>query len=422
MDRSLVSLMIAILLLEIGSGLQGVLLPIRAEIAGYPAEMIWALGTLHYIGFVVGCLRLPTLIRRIGHVRCFSALSAIAACATLIYAFAEYPLLWMGLRVIVGFSFAGLFMVTESWLNDRTTVETRGRVLGVYMLATWVGVISGKLVYSFTPTASLHHFSLVAFAIILSMVPLALTNGAVPVIPASSRMRLADVFALAPIGFVGCFAIGIANSAFWTFGPLFARNEIGAGAPVGYFMAACVIGGAILQWPIGRISDDIDRRWILVVLCLASVVVAAALALVPMVSEIQIYGLGVAFGAASLTLYSICIAHANDQADPSEYVDISSYLLLVFGIGAIAGPLLAGIGVSNFGYSSLFLFTASIEAFLAVFVLTKIATSPAVPKGQQANFVAQPPLSHGTQALTELQPMDETETAEDAEPPQPNGH
>ena len=181
-------------------------------------------------------------------------------------------------------------------------------------------------------------------------------------------------------------------------------------------MVACVLGGAILQWPIGRISDNFDRRWVLVALCLTSAVFATTLALVPQRSDLQTYGLGIAFGAASLTLYSICVAHANDLIDPSGYVDMSSYLLLVFGGGAIAGPVLAGLVVSSFGYSSLFLFTAAAEGFLAVFVLTQIRNTAAVPKEQLASFVVQPPLSHGTHALAEVQPMEGKDDAQTAEP------
>lgn len=406
MDRSLASLMSAILLLEIGSGLQGVLIPVRAEIAGFPTEIIGVLGTLHYVGFVLGCVRLPALVRRIGHVRSFSALSAIAASSVLFYALAEIPVAWMGLRVAIGFCFAGLFMVTESWLNDRATTDTRGSLLGKYMLATWIGVIIGKMVYSLASPESFQHFSLVAVAITISMVPLAVTNGAVPTIPQPSRIGLAEVYQLAPTGFIGCLVVGLANSAFWTFGPLFARNEIGIGAPVSLFMAACVVGGAALQWPMGRISDGTDRRWVIACLCLASALVGLSLACVPASSTLQTYGLGFLFGAASLSLYSLCVAHANDHADPSGYIDVSSSLLLVFGLGALAGPFFAGLIIPVFGYPSLFLLTGGAETILAAFVLVNIRLAPRVPKEEQASFVSQPPLSHGTQAIAELQPMD----------------
>ena len=214
---------------------------------------------------------------------------------------------------------------------------------------------------------------------------------------------------MAPVGFLGCLIIGLANSAFWTFAPLFARNEIGAGGPVSLFMTACVVGGAAFQWPIGRVSDGTDRRWVIFLLCLVSAAIGLSLALVPGKTSFQIYGLGFVFGAASLSLYSLCVAHTNDRADPSGYVDVSSCLLLVFGLGAIAGPIIVGFIIPNFGYTSLFALTAGAEIILAICVLVNIISKSRVPKEQQASFVSQPPLSHGTQALAELQPIDEPE-------------
>jgi len=403
MQQSLASLMSAIFLLEMGSGLQGILLPVRAEIAGFPAEMIGMLGTLYYLGFIIGCLRLPSMIRRIGHIRSFAALSAVAASVVLLHELLVHPVVWMLLRLATGFCFAGLFMVTESWLNDRVTSKTRGTALGKYMLATWLGVICGKLLYTIAMPETFHLFALVSIAVALSMVPLTVTNGAIPAIPRPARLRFAEVFKIAPISFLGCLAIGLANSAFWTFGPLFARNEIGMGAPVSLFMAACVLGGALVQWPLGRVSDRVDRRWVILALALISGGVGIVFALRPGGGPFAMYGFGLVFGAASLSLYALCVAYANDRADPDCYVDMSSCLLLVFGIGAVMGPVLAGFLVTTFGYPSLFLFTAGAEAFLAVVVLIRSLSSERVSPEERAAFAVQPPLSHGTQAVIELQ-------------------
>jgi MFS family permease len=403
MNQSTTSLIGAVFLLEIGSALQGVLLPVRAEMAGFQAETIGALGTLYYAGFVLGCLRLPAVIRRIGHIRSYAALSAIAASLALLHALVIAPLAWMGLRVVAGFCFAGLFMVTESWINDRATPETRGRIFGRYMLATWFGVIFGKLVYSVALPDAFHLFALASIAVGLSMVPLTMTNGAMPAIPQPARVRLAEAFRTAPIGFLGCLAVGLANSAFWTFGPLFARNEIGPGLPVSLFMVFCVLGGAVAQWPVGRLSDQTDRRWVILGLCVASIAISLSIAFAHETTGFGLYGRGAIFGAATLSLYSICVAYANDRADPAGYVDVSSHLLLVFGVGAIAGPFLAGVLISAHGYPSLFLFMAGAESLLALLVLVGVFASAPVPQEERTVFASQPPLSHGTQAAIPLQ-------------------
>jgi MFS family permease len=397
--------MLAVFLLEIGSGLQGVLIPIRGQLAEFPTVLLGGLGTVYYIGFVTGCILLPRTVRRVGHIRCYSALAAIAASLALLHAMVVAPSAWLLFRLLVGVCFAGLFMVTESWLNDQTTQENRGRVLGFYMVVTWLGVISGKMLFSVSLSDDFHLFALASVAVGLSLVPIALTDGAVPAIPQPSRIRFWELYHTAPVGLIGCIAVGLANGAFWSFGPLFGQDRFGPGLGVSLFLTACVVGGAISQWPIGRISDHMDRRWVVFLLCAVSTATGLLLAWNPANSGPATYFLAGLFGVASLSIYSVCIAHANDRADPSNYVDVSSYLLLAFGTGAILGPFIAGMFISAIGISSLFVFTASVEAALAVFVLVRIRNEAPVPVPDRAIFTGQPPLSHGTQAVIELQPI-----------------
>lgn len=404
MPRSILSLMLAVLLLEIGSGLQGVLIPIRGELAGFSTKMIGGLGTVYYLGFVAGCMLLPGTVRRVGHIRCYSALAAITSSIALLQAMLVVPAAWIVLRAAMGFCFAGLFMVTESWLNDQTTNATRGRVLGLYMIATWLGVIVGKMLFATMLPEGFDMFAVVSIAVGLSLVPIALTDGAVPSIPQPSRIGLRALYAMAPVGLVGCIAVGVANGAFWSFAPLFAKDRVGPGIGVSLFMAACVLGGAVTQWPAGRLSDLVDRRRVIVVLCAASAVTGVALAWGPLASDAATLIAAALFGASSLTIYSICVAYANDRANPESFVDVSSHLLLAFGLGAIAGPFAAGLLISATDIASLFVFTAAIEAAFAVFVLTRMRATLPVPEAERAIFVAQPPLSHGTQAIIDLQP------------------
>ncbi len=241
-------------------------------------------------------------------------------------------------------------------------------------------------------------------AVVLSMVPLAVTNGAVLSIPRPSRLGMRDLLKLAPAALVGCFLTGLANSAFWTFAPLYARNEIGSGAPVSLFMAASVLGGAVAQRPIGRLSDRTDRRWVILLACITSSGLGLSLALAPSLSTTETYGLGFLFGAASLSIYSLCVAYANDRADPDAYVDVSSLLLLVFGFGAIVGPLMAGFAIARFGYASVFLCMATAEVALALHVVAELFRKRGASQDQKASFATQPPLTHGTQAVVGLNP------------------
>jgi len=400
---SLLYLLLAILLLELGSGLLGVLIPIRGQLAGFSIVTIGGLGTSYYLGFVVGCLFLPTLVSRFGHIRSFSAIAAVAASAALLHALAVIPVTWLVLRAVVKFCFAGLFVVIESWLNDQATSETRGRVLGLYMAVTWFGVVSGNLLFSIPFPDAFYLFAVASIAISISLVPIALTTGAVPTIPEPAGIHLAELYRAAPVGVVGCLAAGLANGAFWTFAPLFAQARSDSSLGVSLFMSATVIGGALSQWPIGRFSDHLDRRWIIVGVCFISAAAALLLILQQETLNLALVGLAAVFGAFAFSLYPICAAHVNDRVNPRSYVKVSSRLLMAFGLGAILGPLLAGLLVSEAGITTLFAFTAAIHVALALFALSRIRSVEPVPEEERITFAPLPPIGHGTQPIFELQ-------------------
>ena len=413
------TLLLAMLLLELGSGLQGVLIPIEANRLGFPTSLIGGLGTAYYVGFVVGCLALPRTIRRVGHIRCFAALAAIASTTMLVHAMLTVPLIWLVQRATFGFCFAGLFMVIESWLNDRATSATRGRLLSLYMAATWTGVISGKLLFPIVPSDPFYAFALCSIAVSASLVPIVLTNGSAPSIPSPAPFDVLELIRRTPTGITGAFAAGMANGAFWTFAPLYAEDRSGSAGGVGLFMAACALGGAIGQWPLGLLSDRIDRRGVLLGAGVASA--AAGLLLVwngsPPLSVLC--ALGALFGAAALPIYSLCVAHANDRADPSSYIEVSSFLLLTFGLGAVAGPLMAGPLIAKSGLGALFAFTATIHVLVAVFTLIRMRSAAAPPQAERAVFSVQPPIGHGTQTIVDLAPTPDMAAANSAVEPVP---
>jgi MFS family permease len=327
----------------------------------------------------------------------------VAASAALLHALAVTPLAWLVLRAIVGFCFAGLFMVIESWLNDQATSKTRGRVLGLYMAATWFGVVGGNLLFSIPFPDAFYLFAVASIAISISLVPIALTTGAVPTIPEPAGIHVAELYRAAPVGVVGCLAAGLANGAFWTFAPLFAQARSDSSLGVSLFMSATLIGGALSQWPVGRFSDHVDRRWIIVGACLISAAAAVLLMIQQETLNLVLVALASVFGAFALSLYPICAAHVNDRANPMTYVKVSSRLLMAFGLGAIVGPFLAGFLVSEAGIASLFAFTAAIHVALALFALSRISTVKPVPEEERVTFAPLPPIGHGTQPIFELQ-------------------
>jgi MFS family permease len=402
-SASLRYLLLATVLLSLGSGLLTVLIPLGAESAGFSVTMIGGLGTFYYVGFIVGCLLLPRLISRVGHIRSFAAVAAVAASGTLVFVLAVSPLTWVVLRAVVGFCFAGLFMVVESWLNDQAMSETRGRVFSLYMIAGWSGTVGGNLLFSVDAPTAFSLFALASIAISVALVPIALTTGAAPTLPAPAGVHIMKLYRTAPVGLVGCLAAGLANGAFWTFAPLFAQARSDSSLGVSLFISAAVVGGALSQWPIGMLSDHIDRRWVIAGVSLVAAASASLFLIYREALDFLVIGTGAVWGAAALTVYPLCSAHVNDRADPAHFVKVSSRLLMAFGIGAVAGPLLAGVLISKAGLTALFAFTATIHVVLALFAVNRIRILEPVAEKERVAFAPLPPIGHGTQPIFELQ-------------------
>ena len=223
----------------------------------------------------------------------------------------------------------------------------------------------------------------------LSLVPVTLTTGAVPAIPQVMSINIAGLYRTAPVGLVGCLATGLANGAFWTFAPLFAQARSETSLGVSLFMSAAVIGGALSQWPIGRFSDHVDRRWVIAGVCLASAAAALLIILQPNGSAPLMLGLTVLFGASALTLYPLCVAHVNDRADPAAFIEVSSRLLMAFGFGAILGPFVAGFLIAAGGITNLFVFTAAIHVALAFYTFSRIRLVEPAPEARADSLRAQ---------------------------------
>ena len=397
-------LLLTVLFFQLGSGLQGILVPIRAQLEGFSTPSIGLLGTAFYLGFVIGCLLIPTLIQRVGHIRVFSGFAALAATAFLLHDFVTTVPVWLGLRVAIGFCFAGLYMAIESWLNDQATTHTRGHILGTYMFVSWVAVIGGKLLFAWINPGGLSPFALVSIGICLAVIPVAFGTGPAPAPATENPLRLRELYRISPVGFVGCLSVGATNGAFWTLGPIYAQSHSLTPLQIALFMGAAVFGGALTQWPLGRWSDWMDRRRIIAGSCLTAALAAGALAMGDQSHELIILTLALVFGAGALPLYALCLAHANDFAPPESFIQVSRDLLMVFGFGAIVGPYLGAWFMTIGGPIGLFLFTGSIHLSLTAYTLIRIWKRSPVPETEKTAFVSVP---RTTQAILTLDPRSE---------------
>ncbi len=397
-------LLLAVLFFQLGSGLQGILVPIRAQMEGFSTPSIGLLGTAFYLGFVLGCLSVPALIQRVGHIRVFSGFAALAAAAFLLHDFVITVPVWFGLRVAIGFCFSGLYMAIESWLNDQATTGTRGQILGTYMLVSWIAVIGGKLLFAGMNPGGLYPFALVSIGICLAVVPVAFGTGPAPAPATEKPLRLSELYRISPVGLVGALSVGATNGAFWTLGPIYAQSHGLAPLQIGLFMSAAVFGGALTQWPLGRWSDWVDRRRIIAGACLTAALAAGALALGDKGNELTILTLALVFGAGGLPLYALCLAHANDLAPSENFIQVSRDLLMVFGLGAIVGPYLGALFMTISGPIGLFLFTGGIHLALTGYTVARIWKRSPVPETEKTPFVSVP---RTTQAILALDPRSE---------------
>ena len=411
--RQLTALLFGTAILFTGNGLINTLLPVRAEIEAFSTLEIGLLGSVYFAGFILGCLVVPLLVRGVGHIRTFAVLSSLIAAIALVHVFVIDPFAWGVLRFLAGFGFAGLYAVIESWLNDRAASANRGAIMSAYTFIGLFVLMIGQFLLTTYDPGGFELFALVAVLIALALVPVSLTRAPEPPRPASIGLDIAGLLRLSPVGFAGCLSVGLVNGSFWSLGPVFASRSGLDIDNVVYFIAGATLAGAIAQWPLGLLSDRIDRRFVIVgaALCAAASGVLLTTWVAPSIT--LLIGLSAAFGGFAMPLYAVSVAHANDLADDRRFVATAGGLLLVYGFGASLGPLIASALMGYFGGAGLFLFTTSVHVALALFAALRLALRPRPTPDDRAGFVAVPRTSP---TLYKLDPRSEAESDGDKTP------
>lgn len=397
--RQMGALLLSTAILMTGNGLISTLAPVRAEIEAFSTVEIGALGAVYFAGFVLGCLNVPLLVRRVGHIRTFAALSSIAAAAALAHVFLIDPVAWGVLRFAAGVCFSGLYVVVESWLNGRVGPAERGSVMSTYTFISLCVLMAGQFLMTAYDPAGFELFALVAMLLGLALVPVSLTRSPDPPRPLAIGLDVAGLWRLSPVGFAGCLCVGLVNGSFWSLGPVFAsRSGLGIDDLV-YFMAGATFAGAALQWPLGRISDHFDRRFVIVAAALSAALSGALLSAWPHPSSAVLIVLASAFGGFAMPLYAVSVAHANDFAEESRFVATAGGLLLLYGLGASIGPLVASALMAAWGGAGLFLFTTCVHAALAAFAVARMRVRRRPTEEDRTDFVAVPRTSPTYYAL-----------------------
>ncbi|PYE88415.1 MFS transporter [Phyllobacterium leguminum] len=402
------ALLFSTFLMLVGGGLAGILLPLRAGLDGWSPTTIGWMGTSYALAFTLGCLIVPRLVRRVGHVRVFSVLLTLLSMSLLLHALVMEPVAWMIFRGIAGFSLAGGYMIVESWLNERVTNETRGRVFSIYMIVSMLGLLAGQFMLPFGNPATQTLFIICALIYASALIPTALSNAQSPRALTRVSLDLKGLYRRSPAAVVGALIAGIVAGAWGFLAPVYGERIGLSTLGIAAMLATAMIGGSIFQYPLGRASDLVDRRYVMVAAGAVGLVLAMAMVLIHPGPGWLIYAIMFLFGSVLYPIYSLNTAHANDAANPSEFVTISSGLLIVYGIGSMIGPQAAGRLMDAFGPSGLFITMAVCYTLYAAHALWRILQrSIPIVVDQKTEFQFQSPEMQQTPETLQLDPRSE---------------
>ncbi|MFB2550340.1 MFS transporter [Ensifer soli] len=377
------ALLLGTLFLFLGNGLHSLLLPVRGTTEGYSTTLLGLLGTSWASGFVLGCLLAPNIVKRAGHVRAFSGFASLLAIIALLTGLLVDPIWWVALRAVTGFSTAGTSMIIESWLNERATNESRGAIFSLYIAITLFGVVGGQLMIPFGDTSAATFFMICGIVYCLAMLPTLLSTAASPQPLKQVRLDLKALYANSPVSFLGILLIGIANGAFGTLGAVFGRQAGLSDSSVAMMMSVTIFAGAAMQFPAGKLSDAIDRRYVLAGLAGLGALAGFVIFLFEPSSVVLLLTFTAIYGAAANALYPIAVSHANDFAAPEDFVKVSGGLLLLYGIGTIIGPTIGGPIMTATGAHGLFMITACAHFLIMAYAMFRSRRRAPIPAAER---------------------------------------
>jgi MFS family permease len=377
-------------ILVVGNSLLGIVLPVRMGIEHVPEFQSGLVMSAYYLGFVIGSARIQVLIGRAGHIRAFAALAAILTAAAMVHALVFDIWVWAAMRVVAGFCLAGLYAIIESWLNVKSSNENRGQVLSIYVVTIYTASFGGQFLVNIGTVQGAELYCIVGLAVALSLVPVVLTRVAGPEIDKIKAMSLMALYRASPLGAIVTCGAGLLSGAFYALGAIYA-NELGLSVfEVSLFMGAPIGGGLALQYPIGRLSDRYDRRTVLLGV-LAGTLISSIVVILIAMKQGPFTGTLAAvfvFGGCLAAVYPIAVSQVYDYIDRAEMVAASGGLLLIWSIGAVAGPLIASALMGRFGPDAFFSYLTVISLALLVFTRYRMVRRVARPADEQTGFVA----------------------------------
>ena len=410
------TLLFGVALLALGNGLQGTLLGVRASLEDFGPVVTGVVMSAYSVGLLVGSFETPKLISQVGHIRVFAAFASIISTAALVFSILVTPVTWLILRFMTGICMSGLYIVAESWLNQASSNENRGKLLSIYMTITFSFMGVGQLLMNVADPSGFILFILVSALVSIALVPISLARTEAPRAETPRSIGIAQIYRRSPLAVVACFGNGLAQSAFFSMGAVYCTLQEFSIAETSILMGLPLIGVVLSQYPMGILSDSFDRRKILTIFTFLS----AALALVCLAAaKVSFVGLAAAialFGSISLPLYSLAIAHANDNMETDELLGAAGKLVLIFGVGASAGPFIAGAAMQQVGPQGFFIYLGVIYVLIGAFAVYRMTQREALPLEEQGDYMLVVPRSSSVAVAAVVEQLDassEEETGEE---------
>ena len=366
-------------------GFQGSLLGVRAVQEEFSLTSTGFMMSGYFVGYFIGAATIPNIISRVGHIRVFAALASLASIAILLHSVFVHPYSWMFIRILTGLSLAGIYVIMESWLNEKSTNQTRGQLLSVYMIITFVFVGAGQFLLNLGDPAKVDLFILVSILLSFALLPILLSSTEQPNTESPKFFSLREFYTVSPLGFVGALATGLSHSAVFGYGAIYASSINLSLFEISLYMMIITSAGALSQWPIGYLSDRIDRRVILIGVSF----MASGLSLffvfanfMPLTLFLIFTGL---FSVACLPMYSLTVAHTNDFLQPNEIVSASATFGILIGIGSIIGPLFVSGFMEILGAVGFYIYLFLIHGLLGLFGLYRM-TQRTKPRDLESQY------------------------------------
>ncbi len=384
--RDALPLLIGISLLMAGSGLTSTMVGVRAGLEGFEPSIVGTVLAGYYLGYVGGSMFAPPAIVRVGHVRVFAGLGGLASAAILVHLLVIHPVSWFLLRVVVGLCVSALYVVCETWLNGVTTNRSRGSLFAIYMAVMSAALLGGQLLYAIVGARGFEPFIIAAVLVSLAVVPVSLAVFPSPAPARPEPLSLRRLYQIAPLGVIGTILSGFTSAAMLTAGVVYATVAGFDRGATGAFVGAALAGGVLLQVPLGQWSDRVDRRVVIAVAAGVAAVVAALASQVSTDRRLLLIAITTVAGGTAFPLYALSIAHLNDYVDDALKVAAGARMVLLNGVGAIAGPVVGSVAVGRISPGGLFVVIAVAYAAVCAAALYRMTRRPAADEDDRAQF------------------------------------